>query len=192
MKILSFILGLCIGFFIASSLYFIFHDTRKDRYINLIFNVCHQCELPVYYTIDVNVPEWSRQDIINAFEYWNYYGEHRMFEYLGVSDENIGKFGGKGLVSVIYRDDNTCEFLGWHKPNSVEIISGCFGSSYIALNGCLFNDYPQYFSTTMRHEIGHALGLNHNKDRGSLMYPEVLGKNVDISEKEFEAIKLYY
>ena len=49
---------------------------------------------------------------------------------------------------------------------------------------------PDEVSEILRHEIGHALGLGHSKDRGTIMYPE--NTQLDITSLDRETLRLLY
>jgi hypothetical protein len=49
---------------------------------------------------------------------------------------------------------------------------------------------PGEISEILRHEIGHALGLGHSRDRGTIMYPE--NTQLDLTELDKETLHLLY
>ena len=49
---------------------------------------------------------------------------------------------------------------------------------------------PGEISEILRHEIGHALGLGHSRDRGTIMYPE--NTQLDLTETDKETLHLLY
>jgi predicted Zn-dependent protease len=49
---------------------------------------------------------------------------------------------------------------------------------------------PGEISEILRHEIGHALGLGHSRDRGTIMYPE--NTQLDLTEADKETLHLLY
>lgn len=49
---------------------------------------------------------------------------------------------------------------------------------------------PDEVTEILRHEIGHALGLGHSKDRGTIMYPE--NTQLDITSLDRETLRLLY
>jgi len=49
---------------------------------------------------------------------------------------------------------------------------------------------PGEISEILRHEIGHALGLGHSRDRGTIMYPE--NTQLDLTEMDKETLHLLY
>jgi predicted Zn-dependent protease len=49
---------------------------------------------------------------------------------------------------------------------------------------------PGEISEILRHEIGHALGLGHSKNTGTIMYPE--STHLDITDLDKETLHLLY
>lgn len=49
---------------------------------------------------------------------------------------------------------------------------------------------PGEISEILRHEIGHALGLGHSRNRGTIMYPE--NTQLDLTELDKETLHLLY
>jgi hypothetical protein len=49
---------------------------------------------------------------------------------------------------------------------------------------------PGEISEILRHEIGHALGLGHSRDRGTIMYPE--NTQLDLTEMDKQTLHLLY
>lgn len=49
---------------------------------------------------------------------------------------------------------------------------------------------PGEISEILRHEVGHALGLGHSRDRNTIMYPE--NTQLDITEMDKETLHLLY
>ncbi|HEY7235101.1 MAG TPA: matrixin family metalloprotease [Gemmatimonadaceae bacterium] len=49
---------------------------------------------------------------------------------------------------------------------------------------------PGEISEILRHEIGHALGLGHSRNRGTIMYPE--NTQLDLTEMDKETLHLLY
>jgi hypothetical protein len=49
---------------------------------------------------------------------------------------------------------------------------------------------PPVLAATARHEVGHALGLAHSRDRATIMYPEA--ETLSITGRDRATLKLLY
>jgi hypothetical protein len=189
-------------------------EDPSDHYMKTTNNrSLHQCVFPIYYGINYDVSPDIWTDIHDAFEYWNWEADKKLFKFIGFLDVNIDNpiSYGQGIgpidtdggnpinfgqgISIVYE---RCENRGATLARidlGLFVRDGCMSSSNIAL-------YPRALGTShtdlisvIRHEIGHLLGLAHNPEQNALMYKwAFLGKEWldEMIEVERRAFKVYY
>lgn len=152
-----------------------------------------QCNLPILYKINDNVPLDTRTAIINAFNYWDDLSNEKLFLFLGITNLTI-------IDSII--GDTIIVEIEEHKPYKD-------GLAYVHRNwfasGCLFGGGIRIYRDTfrlpikglesvLRHEVGHVLGFGHSPLGSDLMHESIRPSKYlkGASEWEIKAFNIYY
>jgi len=159
----------------------------------------HQCNLPIFYSIDKNVPEHIAELIKKSFDYWEGLTDKRLFIYSGIDNYDtsdidtlnagIVVIGVETEIDAHHSSAGGTAQLKWDKK-------GCIKPELlIKLHKSIMNMSDELRETVIRHEIGHLLGFKDTNDvKEDLMYRSLVPVYdlKGLSEWELEAFKIYY
>ena len=175
------------------SLYTEIHDPNSNRWIEL-----HQCFPPVFIGWDDTLGEEGRTALDDAIMYWNDVTNQKLFFNLGKLPFLISDVMQASIVPVSQNTTqwrcDTClavTHITMYKPG---IMTGCIAGAHIEVKDNFLVLQPWQQNLTMRHELGHVLGLDDSDNRYSLMCKKLddIKYNYELSESELQAIKRYY
>lgn len=152
-----------------------------------------QCSIPVEYFIDQGVSSAYEAVAHQGFEDWNNKIGIELFVFAGYVDYNPMFETNKGIVvKEEYTIPGQEDSIAWTRL-SITATTGCINYAYINIHKIsLFYGYDYSIAlTTMHHEIGHTLGLDHSNLWSDIMYPTWRSKGV-ISEREIAEVKSVY
>ena len=106
-------------------------------------------------------------------------------------DECAGRsyFDGHNDVGWIDLADPSLLAITWWGTKTPEFDIAIDNANYAWLAGCTSNYSLQ---TTLLHELGHALGLGHSKDPGSIMYATYLGPRCALGPGDVQGVTALY
>ena len=160
----------------------------------------HQCYLPVLVGISSNVPLEDHKYITEAFQFWNKELGREIFYDMGVINMSPDSEEAAGLMLVGYPNTeetskNKNILIARHKLTAYQE-SGCIIRDWIALALSFQNISNEHKSLTIKHELGHTLGLEDIKESGYIMsgtlpyfWDEV---PTNLSSEEKKALNLFY
>ena len=123
-----------------------------------------------------DIPTWSNDiddAITESLNYWE-------IQYPDLQFEQVGK------------NEQQDFFVYWVKEFGVEHVGYAYGNKFIEVglgdSGCRgkWTQYsPNHIGTILKHEIGHIIGLEHNSDPNSIMYPVAQNREYGLESEEF-------
>lgn len=163
-----------------------------------------QCNLPIFYFLEDDIPKKYKVIIRQQFDYWNgvaysYTNSKKKLFVLGgdisiLDGLDLSKgIDGMTMIRVVPFTNNP-KALAHTKLRRVNLGTGCIGSADIFIVKKALRLEDDTVEMTVRHEIGHILGLWHSERPGDLMYPDIdrVFNNIVLSDWEIEAFKEIY
>lgn len=115
-----------------------------------------ECHMPVKVQVDKGIPLKYQVMVSGAVEYWNLAMKRRVFIYAGVGDYRYLS----EKVLTVFADPKYDRKDAWAITLRVpDAWTGCLGYSSIALTTAHAAMPDVVVHTVLRHELGHALGL---------------------------------
>ena len=123
-----------------------------------------------------DIPTWSNNiddTITESLNYWEIQYPNLQFEQVGENEPQDF-------------------FVYWVKEFGVEHVGYAYGNKFLEVglgdSGCRgkWNQYsPNHIGAILKHEIGHIIGLEHNPDPNSIMYPVAQNHEYGLESEEF-------
>lgn len=138
------------------------------------------------YKFDNNVPEQTQQIFLQAINVYNATG---IVKITAQEQDNSKNTLTLGVYNKTAQNENNVQELGIGGPK-IYSQTGLVNINYNHGKATLNTAYSPRLSAAI-HEIGHALGLDHAKDKTSVMYPVDQGVT-ELSEQDINNLKKIY
>lgn len=138
------------------------------------------------YKFDNNVPEQTQQIFLQAINVYNATG---IVKITAQDQDNSKNTLTLGVYNKTTQSESNVQELGVGGPK-IYSQTGFVNIDYNHGKATLNTAYPPRLSAAI-HEIGHALGLDHTKDKTSVMYPVDQGVT-ELSEQDINNLKKIY
>lgn len=172
-------------------------DTERPQYSDYSVNLYGApvswfgASFPIPVIISPEFDQYEMGVIEQAINYWNaVVGETVFVPILGLSN-NVYWFPG-AIILTEQSLDNNCgsQILGlatrrWRIDPLLQPIE--INSAHIEIH--VGHDRDQSYLRTIVHELGHALGLGHDENRSSVMYPYILDSDWHIEDVDIDFIR---
>lgn len=134
--------------------------------------VVRLCSLPELVVTDTSIPDQYYPAIVSGFEYWNMVIGKRVFFNADRLELDTEKQESFGFIAVGILTNQETPTGGHERAATFQKYdgNGCVRAANILVNPKSFDGDLERFETTIRHEFGHVLGLQHSADFTDLMY----------------------
>lgn len=153
----------------------------------------HPRSFPITVVISTEFDDYEVRTIIKGIEYWNEQVGHRILSPV-VSGSNSVRLPRNQIVVIKQNIPHNCQrqTLGLTTWLRRRIRTGENVTTNIVASRVIINKNHRHDRTYLRtavHEIGHALGLLHDKNRNSVIYPAILSSDWFIEPEDIVVIR---
>ena len=155
-----------------------------------------QCSLPAFVGYHDTIPGELRPKIVSALTYWNDASGMDLLFDAGLVDWVDASEQSSAFILIALGNDETMKKDGLCGAAKFAWDSnGCVRKANILVNSDCLDKGPEVFETTVRHELGHVLGLKHSENFTDLMYfaiESTMQHPVDASAQELSNLTNLY
>lgn len=147
--------------------------------------------LPIPVVVSSSFDQFETMTILQGIEYWNrLVGQQIFYPALGPSNEP--EFGSGEIVITRHDLPVSCkrQILGlttWRMDHSSIEGQTNITTAHVELYSEHVHD--KSYLRTVVHELGHTLGLRHDEDTYSVMYPSILDGEWYVEQEDLEIIR---